>query len=353
MQKEQNIQRVTRQLIRLFRNKEKAENTQNIDELWADVRRRVDREKAIKRRKYIISIAASAAVFLGIFLFINRNNSTGYDTPSIKEAVFAFNDIADQENIILITGEKQVTLDSGSIISYTENGQISTKSETINPKSSGTKEVEYNKLIVPRGKKIQLILPDASKLWVNSGSQVVFPRTFTKKTRDIFVDGEVYLEVAHNENAPFIVSTNKFDVQVLGTSFNICTYKEFVSSVVLVDGHVKVKDFNGKSTELEPNQLITINANGFETKKQVNASEYISWINDMLILHAEPIEDVLNKLSIYYGVSFELKEPARNLLISGKLDLKNNINDIMRVISKAIPITYIREDGKLIVDKIK
>lgn len=84
---------------------------------------------------------------------------------------------------------------------------------------------EYNQIIVPKGKRSQIVLADNSKIWINSGSKVIYPRAFEGKYREIYVEGEVYLNVTHDTSKPFIVNTSGFEVRVLGTSFNISAYK--------------------------------------------------------------------------------------------------------------------------------
>lgn len=67
---------------------------------------------------------------------------------------------------------------------------------------------EYNQIIVPKGKRSQIVLADNSKIWINSGSKVIYPRAFEGKYREIYVEGEVYLNVTHDTSKPFIVNTS-------------------------------------------------------------------------------------------------------------------------------------------------
>ncbi len=87
-------------------------------------------------------------------------------------------------------------------------------------------EHSFNQLIVPNGKRSTLALEDGTKMWINAGSRVIYPNKFKKNKREIYVDGEVYMEVARDEERPFVVKTNMLDVQVLGTSFNVMAYKK-------------------------------------------------------------------------------------------------------------------------------
>lgn len=349
--KEQNIKRILRQLIHFFRKEEKVTDEQEMDALWAQVQEKVNRQNLkIRYRKYIVSAAASAALIFGIYWTLNHLKPSSSDEDRIRDiaATMDLNGINSDEVLLVVSDDKQISLESDSVVTYSESGVISLKSDTIDIESEKQKEIEYNKLIVPKGKRMQLVLPDASRLWVNSGTTVIYPRVFTPEKREIFIDGEVYLEVSHRNEINFIVKTKDFDVQVLGTSFNICTYQGMESSVVLVNGIVNIQDNNGKKTELKPNQRIIIDENGLGSKKYVNALDYIGWIDNLLILNSESLNNVFRKLSIYYGVNIQVDESVNHLPLSGKLDLKSNITDVVSSISKTAPINY-RQDGQTII----
>ena len=82
-----------------------------------------------------------------------------------------------------------------------------------------------NRIVVPYGKRSNITLADGSKVWLNSGTQLDFPTTFTGSTREINVNGEIYIEVKENKDIPFIVNTNNMSINVYGTSFNVTAYE--------------------------------------------------------------------------------------------------------------------------------
>ena len=91
-------------------------------------------------------------------------------------------------------------------------------------------------MIVPKGRRAShLVLEDGSKVWVNSGSTFRFPTTFEKNKREVYVDGEIYIEIAKDAERPFFVKTSEMSVRALGTRFNVMAYHdELAQSVVLV-----------------------------------------------------------------------------------------------------------------------
>ena len=133
-----------------------------------------------------------------------------------------------------------------------------------------------NVLSVPKGRHSSLILPDGTKVWVNSGTVLQFPEIFEKEKRMIYVEGEVYLEVTKDASCPFYVKTNQMKIRVLGTSFGIVAYKdENFQSVVLKEGSVAVEGYKSGKQIIKPNDLLILE-NGQMSVSQVNVYDYIS-----------------------------------------------------------------------------
>ena len=100
----------------------------------------------------------------------------------------------------------------------------------------------YNTLIVPYGKRSQLQLADGSKVWLNSGSKLVYPVTFEGKRREVYIEGEAIFDVAHNAKQPFIVLSKDHEIEVLGTLFNVSNYLDDESiSTTLKNGSVQIR----------------------------------------------------------------------------------------------------------------
>lgn len=102
-------------------------------------------------------------------------------------------------------------MDNNAQVVYSATGQVQVNSNKLAEDDS---KEEYNQIIVPKGKRSQIVLADNSKIWINSGSKVIYPRTFEGKYREIYVEGEVYLNVTHDTSKPFIVNTSGFEVRV-------------------------------------------------------------------------------------------------------------------------------------------
>ena len=167
----------------------------------------------------------------------------------------------------------------------------------------------------------------------------VYSDGFDSNQREILVDGEVYLQVAKSKDCPFVVKTKNFQVKVLGTEFNVSAYQDDPSaSVVLVNGSVEVESKKQK-TILEPNQLAEIQTRGISVKN-IDAYEYICWKDKILLLRDRPLNEVWKKLERYYNCSIFSSPETDSIRLSGKLDLQDNISDVMDILSTSADFSY-------------
>lgn len=111
-------------------------------------------------------------------------------------------------------GQEEVKLDKGTKL-YEGN-----RLEYVRPDSLHKKELEFNQLIIPKGTFYHLVLSDGTKVWLNADSKIKYPVSFGQDKREVSLRGEGYFEVAKDSTRPFIVSTDKMDVRVLGTTFD-------------------------------------------------------------------------------------------------------------------------------------
>ena len=228
-------------------------------------------------------------------------------------------------------------------VEYDQNGKLKVNKQAVavNQSIVAVKPTAiYNQLRVPYGKRAFLTLSDGTTLWVNTGTTVIYPTTFAKEKREIFVEGEVYAEVFHDAKRPFIIKTEKIDVQVLGTVFNVTAYKEDKqTNVVLVSGSVNVKPKNGKATIMKPNQLFAYTEKA-STLSNVDVENYTSWHIGVYVFKNEPIENILLRLSRYYNVTMKLPTYASGISCSGKLELKDDLNQLLNGLTEITSMNF-------------
>lgn len=205
---------------------------------------------------------------------------------------------------------------------------------------------EYSQLIVPKGKRSKLTLSDGTMIHINSGTKVVYPNRFADNLREIYVSGEVFLDVAPNPDRPFIVLTNTIEVRVLGTKFNVRSYEEDnETAVVLASGAVQVtSDKDARKATLVPSQMYSYKE-GHVSVTKVNVEKQISWIHGILYAENERLDVLMTKLSRYYGEEIIFDENILNQRCSGKVDLKSDLGEVLNGLTFSFPIKVEREDG--------
>lgn len=293
------------------------------------------RKRHLRLRPLIISasVAASVAVVLIAWPLLRSGQQEG-----IYEFAGAHTEIAD-------TGETQLILSDAKTITIAEKTADISYEETaikvVEEEISKEESAKYNQLVIPKGKMSRLTLADGTRVWVNANTRIVYPVEFTGKNREIYVDGEVYLDVAHNDKLPFVVKTRDMEVVVLGTTFNVSSYEgKDMHQVVLVEGSVRIQDPKGRSkTILEPDQMFEME-NGEARVKEVDVRKYISWKDGLYFFDREKLVNVAQRLSDYYGARIICSERAGAFLCSGKLDLKDNLSAVLGGLMKTMPITY-------------
>ncbi|WP_051254333.1 FecR family protein [Arenibacter latericius] len=271
------------------------------------------------------AIAATLALLISIGLYYYRYNAS--KLPS--EILVEYNPI--QENVILISGDNHYLFESNTALKINESGIVDENGDSLK-----TVINDYNTLIVPYGKRSELVLSDGSKLWVNSGSKLKFPSKFSDRERRVYLEGEIYIEVAKNSSRPFIVETPKVKVDVLGTMFNVNAYSDsFVSEdrVVVVEGSVGVKTTSGDRTKLVANESATFTEAEL-IKERVDVDRFTSWKNGYLLFNDTPMEKVLLELSRYYNITFS--EESQNIseqTCTGKIYLSDDVSDVLKTLS--------------------
>lgn len=310
-----------------------------------------------KKRRLTVRIASIAAVSLiallsTLFVIQMKNNAR---QNRLNENEMIVGQTLPEEEIYLITGNKKTQLLHNSHIGLSDNGKATITDSTDTKKELLLARTELNRLVVPYGKRTNLTLADGSEVWLNSGTQLDFPSEFRGRTREIHVDGEIYIDVAPNQQIPFIVHAQDMQIRVLGTSFNISAYRDDIKkTIVLVEGKVKVERGETQLAELLPNEKIDVTENKV-LKETVNTSEYISWKKGILEFNGTPMSEILKKIGRYYNVQFEETTAVKlnDQTFSGKLFLSNNLDSVMASVSTLSSTTYSRENNKIIIGEKK
>jgi len=179
--------------------------------------------------------------------------------------------------------------------------------------SNMEQSVISSEVVVPNGSKVRIVLPDSTEIWLNSGSTLRYGNSFGKRSREIQLSGEAYLEVAHDKDCPFIVKTDKINIQVLGTKFNIDAYKENEEiRVALLEGSVEMrKAEEDHSVVLVPKDLALYNIASGQMKILPNCTDSATWwMTDKLIFNKDKFQQIALVLERRFDVKINIHNPS-------------------------------------------
>lgn len=193
----------------------------------------------------------------------------------------------------------------------------------------------------PLGARTQFKLPDGTTGWLNSGSSIEYPISFTK--REVKVRGEIYFDVAHKNNEEFIVKTPAVDVVVLGTRFDVSAYPEDnFMEVVLEEGKVKLNAADGTFSEvLLPDEKFELDyTQKAGTITKVSSGSQSSWKDGKLVFHDEPLSQVLKRMERWYNVQFVVEDKVLNNYIYKATFEDETLDEVLKLLAITSPINY-------------
>ncbi|WP_339922157.1 FecR domain-containing protein [uncultured Cyclobacterium sp.] len=176
------------------------------------------------------------------------------------------------------------------------------------------------------GEKLNFKLPDGSSVWLNSGSQLTFPKEFDSLERKVVLIGEGYFEVKKDTLKAFKVVSGNLETEALGTSFNVNFFNPTQVLVSLLSGKVKIQT---KALEenfiLEPGQQLRYIPTEKEIKIfKVTSEAAIGWKEGLLTFKNAGFNEVIESLERWYGVKIQVSgKPSKAWKLSGRYENQN------------------------------
>jgi len=286
----------------------------------------------------IAVIAASLLIILSIGLYFYKN--TAKHSQSKRQLIAK--DILPGSNKAILTltnGTKinlsdlkngEVAQQAGIVITKSAEGEL-----IYNAKANTSSVREYNTIEIPKGGEYRLRLPDGSKIWLNAASTLTYPTSFkTLHERRVMLSGEAYFEVTKNQQVPFRVQTLKQLVEVLGTHFNIKSYKdEDMVKTTLLEGLVKI---NKKEVIKPGEQAVTTGSGEHATTivSKVDTIPAVDWKNDAFIFVKEDsFKSSMDKIGRWYDVEFVCDtDVTADIQLAGRLSRRSDLSAVLQTI---------------------
>lgn len=343
---------------------------------------------AVPVRKLWYRIAAAAGVLItlsaGLYLYTNR-----YSAPASQR--FAKNDIAPGSNRAILTlangkkidlsgaGNGELAKQAGISIRKTKTGQLvytisgNTDNNSAGNNSTGSSSnssigaaTAYNTISTPRGGEYQVNLPDGTTVWLNAASSLRFPVQFKQEDRKVTLSGEAYFEVAKQirkvlihgkaiaERIPFVVKTNRQEVEVLGTHFNINAYtNETRTRTTLLEGAVRVSLLsNAAQTSptpyyLQPGQQANLSGNAFRIMK-ADMEEAMAWKKGIFMFNGQDLEGIMKQVERWYDVDVVFEDDnLKRQTFTGTISRFKKISQLLEVLETTGSVHFKMEGRRI------
>jgi len=332
---EQNIRIASKIVLGLVQKKE----SQSLDlkyRLWRQIQNNRRRQKNFAIFRYAAVLILCLSLGGGVFYWVKQPLRIIELAESTPMEYGQFKLILPDGKTVFLTGSNPTvkSTDKGKTLLVNDSIQINQSSEG------------FNQIIVPYGHRGTVLLADGTQVSLNSGSRLVYPPQFAESKREVYLEGEGFFRVKKNEDKPFCVQTNRFEVRVLGTTFNVQAYEnENLYNTVLVEGKVNLKLNRGllsKSVGLLPNQVASLTENRDQVRVESvsNTSNYTSWVNGYLEFKNGDLESLLKRISMHYNIRINLIGGINQLTINGKLDLTDNPETIIAGVAEIAKMKY-------------
>ena len=321
-------------------------------EIWAALSRRKIKKQQQKRLwKVVVSCAAAVALFVGVHVFMTHDKMVQVPAYPTYEQLLSSH--AREAELILPNGQKYALGERDTTWQTIDGtGSMQTKDRTLIMQAGKAADTTaYYTLNVPYGAEYDLVLPDGSKVYLNAGSVLRYPERFNDTRREVFLSGEAYLEVVHNEEHPFVVRTRDVAVRVLGTVFNINAYPDnkWVKTT-LVEGKVETQ-CGDRHITMEPGTQVAYDKEAHETAYfPVNTHLYTSWKDGYYDFENMELGELAQILSRWYDVQIEFARPElRELRFSGRLKRYDSAETLFKMLDYVHNVTFTIEKGRIII----
>jgi len=335
--------------------------------IWDGIKTRIAEPKVAPVRRtlwprWVAAASITIAVLIGGYYYQSKN-------ANLKSSIEYANDVAPGKTgatLTLANGKKIVLTDAangelakeaGVVISKTDDGQL-----IYEIKETANNANQINTLSTTNGETYRVRLPDQSEVWLNAASTLKYPNSFASlKERRVELSGEAYFEVAKaytslrgsKQSQPFIVSTAKQELRVLGTHFNISAYEdEALTKTTLAEGSVKVTAL-GKSLVLKPNQQAVLSNSAIDVK-DVDAEFALAWKSGFFLFNRENLESIMVKIARWYDVQVVYNDPSlKTETFTGTISRFEKISQVFNMLERTEAAKFKIEGKKIIIDKMK
>ena len=348
------------QWCEMQQNHNRSDSLAALDPIQKDRLLEVIAGKTFKKKRSITSIravatlAASLLCVIAAGLWLYQRNSTLSDhnlaithmkMPAVQKGTILVMDNGDQIDL-----EKQ----GQGLIAGATDSEISKSNDSSlvysNRLNAASNIPVFNTLMTARGHQYQLTLADGTKVWLNASSSIRFPVNFAgQKQRKVILEGEAYFEVVKNPEVPFVVVTDKQEIKVLGTHFNVKSDQNASSSVTtLLEGSVMVNN----SVKLVPGEQLVASRSGL-SKRRVNVEDVIAWKNGFFNFEGKQIPEIMDELARWYDFEVRYVGTVPTDKVDATISRKKRVDEVLDLLEMTGLAKFSKSGNTIVVTQTK
>ncbi len=233
-------------------------------------------------------------------------------------------------------------------------------------------DVAMSEIIAPKGSKTHIVLADGTAIWLNAGSKLKYPKNFSLENREVYLAGEAYFKVPHDDEHSFIVHTPDATIKDLGTTFNVKAYTGArITEATLIEGAIEVslEREPARKIRMSPGEKLVLHNKPASTQQQpelpapvfevskivpyakTNDIVETAWVENKLIFRNERFEDLAQMMERRYNISIIIKdEVIRNYQLTG-IFKDEDIEDALKLLQVIVPFKFKLNNGQVIINK--
>ena len=230
------------------------------------------------------------------------------------------------------------------------------------PIADSNNEIAMNEIVVPKGNRTSVVLPDGTKVWLSNGTRLLYPESFVGDFRNVELEGEGFFEVTHDKKHPFIVNVGKHRIKVLGTKFAVVAYPddkqvkaELVTGKIEFDVHYGDAEDSYKSFMVKPMHSLVYDKTSGEMYESVIPDGFHDyWEKGIYCFSNECFDSLATKIGRIYNVRIIFgDDELKTRTFTGTMSVDDNIYTLMEAFKSASgkPFEYNFESGKIYIDK--
>ncbi|WGQ08879.1 FecR family protein [Pedobacter gandavensis] len=315
--------------------------------IWDKIDSRIHRDQRKVVSKKLRSRVAIAASLVLISSIVTYNYLK--PLPKSSDHIIIQNDVLAGGNraILTLNNGQRIILNQTSKELIAVQGGISIRKSNglliydLHKKNSTYNSTSINRLETPRGGKYQILLPDGTKVWLNSASILTYPNSFKGSERKVSLKGEAYFEVARDKKRTFKVVCESQTIEVLGTHFNIKSYEdEYQTQTTLAKGKVKIlKGLQYKI--LKPGQAAFTSKNSKTIQiESTDLEKDLAWKNNEFIFNGDDLMSIMREVSRWYDVKVIYKGDFNEQKYFGVVSRSKNISEVLKMLQLTGKINF-------------